>query len=67
MASILPGFDYKIELPLTKFWVMGGPKETLKPLIDAGWAVEASIEVTPEQAGSPSRWRGKLVSGEMRY
>ncbi len=67
VASIAPGNDYKIELPLTKFWVMGGPKETLKPLIDAGWAVEASIEVTPEQAGSLSRWTGKLVSGEMRY
>jgi len=67
IANIAPGNDYKIQLSLTKFWIMGGPKETLKPLIDAGWAVEASIEVTPEQAGSPSRWTGKLVSGKMRY
>jgi len=67
IASIMPNKECVIELPLKIFWIAGGPKETLKPLIDAGWAVEASIEVTPEQAGSPSRWTGKLVSGKMRY
>lgn len=67
IATISPGGSYELLLPLTKFWVMGGPKDKLNELINAGWAVEASIEVTPEQAGSLSQWSGRLVSGKMRY